>query len=346
MQSSKNAVLTLEDGTTFHGISFGYEGPTAGEVVFNTAMAGYPEALTDPSFEGQILVITYPILGSRSLQREDAPTISCRAVIAQSYVFNDAAESSLADWLKDEKIPAIYNIDTRALAKHLREKGTMLGRITVEGGEECDFYDPDKENLVAKTSSTEVETCEAATAGKTVVLVDCGAKHNTAECLLSRGVRVVCVPWDYDYSSVDAVGVVVSDGPGNPAFADATVKNVRVAMEAGKPVFGIGMGNLILARAAGAEIEKLPFGHRGHNQPVRRAGSNRCYITAQNHGYAVKADTLPAEWEVMFSNLNDGSVEGLRHKSKPFFAVQFNPEAQLGPHDTEFLFDDFIALLK
>lgn len=373
MQSSKSAVLTLEDGTTYQGYSFGYDGPASGEVVFNTAMTGYPESLTDPSYEGQILVTTFPQLGNYGVPPAggndtldgyyESSRIHCRAIIAQDYAFHHShwlADRSLAQWLKQEKITGIYGIDTRALTKHLRQHGSMLGKITIEGGQDVDFYNPNAENLIALTSCAEPMVYSAIgsapepltlplpadTEGRpTVVLVDCGIKHNIIRCLLRRGVRVVLVPWDYDFNAIDFDGLFISNGPGNPDFASATVENIRKALPAGKPVCGICMGNQLLAKAAGASTYKLKYGHRSHNQPVRQAGTDRCFITSQNHGFAVDDASLPADWEALFTNMNDGTNEGIRHRTLPFFSAQFHPEASSGPRDTEFIFDDFVNLL-
>ncbi len=278
MRETKRAVLTLEDGTTFEGKSFGYEGSTAGEVVFNTAMTGYPESLTDPSYEGQILVTTYPILGNYGVpprrQKDDVSEyyesdgIHCKAIVAQDYTYDHShwqADRSLADWLKEEKIVGIYGIDTRALTKHLREHGSMLGKIVVEGAEDVDFYDPNKENLVAKVSCKDVEY--HGQGDKTVVLVDCGVKHNIIRCLTRRGVKVVRVPWDYDFTTIPYDGLFISNGPGNPDMAEKTVENIRKAIAIGKPICGICMGNQLLSKAAGATTYKLKYGHRSHNQP-------------------------------------------------------------------------------
>lgn len=357
MLHTPSAVLELEDGTKFHGYSFGSNTSTSGEVVFNTAMTGYPESLTDPSYEGQILVTTFPLLGNYGVppqQNTDAnlstyyegDRIHCRAIIAQDYSWEHShwlADRSLSEWLADQGIVGVYGIDTRALAKHLRDKGSMLGRITVEGSEPVAFYDPNKENLVAKTSVDKVEYY--GDGDKTVVLVDCGVKHNIVRCLTKRGVKVVRVPWDYDFTTIPYDGLFISNGPGNPDFANATVENIRKAMEIGKPICGICMGNQLLAKAAGASTYKLKYGHRSHNQPVRRVGTNTCFVTSQNHGFAVDQNTLPEDWEPLFVNMNDGTNEGIRHKTKPFFSAQFHPEASSGPKDTEFLFDEFIALL-
>lgn len=374
MQASTDAVLILEDGTIFCGRSFGYEGSAAGEVVFNTAMTGYPESLTDPSYEGQILVTTFPQLGNYGVPPaagDDAlkdyfegSRIHCRAIIAQDYAFHHShwlADRSLGQWLKDEKIPGLYGIDTRALTKHLREHGSMLGKIRVGDSADLDFYDPNAENLIAIASCSEPmvfdgvgseprplpEKLEADPEGRpTVALVDCGIKHNIIRCLLRRGVRVVRVPWNYDFNTFDWDGLFISNGPGNPDFAQKTVDHIRTAMGAGKPICGICMGNQLLAKAAGAKTYKLKYGHRSHNQPVRRVGTNQCFVTSQNHGFAVDNDTLPSDWEPLFINMNDGTNEGIRHKKLPFFSAQFHPEASSGPRDTEYLFDEFIALLK
>ncbi len=370
MRNVKSAVLELEDGTTFHGYSFGHQASTAGEVVFNTAMTGYPESLTDPSYEGQILVTTFPLLGNYGAPPQqqsqgdlsayyEGDRIHCRAIIAQDYSWHHShwlAQRSLSEWLDEQGVVGIYGIDTRALAKHLRDKGSMLGRIIIEGDDpqQVEWYDPNKENLVGKTSCRELE--EYGEGDKTVVLVDCGVKHNIVRCLTRRGVKVVRVPWDYDFTQIPYDGLFISNGPGNPDFAQATVDNLRKAMAIGKPICGICMGNQLLAKAAGATTYKLKYGHRSHNQPVRQVASlhgpkmteaeaHRCFVTSQNHGFAVDQSKLPADWEPLFVNMNDGTNEGIRHKTKPFFSAQFHPEASSGPKDTEFLFDEFISLL-
>lgn len=356
MRTPRKAFLLLEDGTLFEGKSFGYEAPAAGEVVFNTAMTGYPESLTDPSYEGQILVTTYPILGNYGVPPErekdavseflESSKIHCRGIIAQDYSWQPShwlSTRSLDKWLQDEKIPGIYGIDTRALTKHLREKGSILGKIYFDTPDEIEFSDPNVENLIAKVSCKDVQI--HGQGDKTVVLVDCGTKYNIIRCLTRRGVKVVMVPWNYDFTTIPYDGLFISNGPGNPDFAEETVRNIRKAMEIGKPICGICMGNQLLAKAAGAKTYKLKYGHRSHNQPVRLEGTNTCYVTSQNHGYAVDQSTLPEEWEPMFTNMNDGTNEGIRHKSRPFFSAQFHPEASSGPRDTEFIFDRFIEML-
>jgi carbamoyl-phosphate synthase small subunit len=252
------------------------------------------------------------------------------------------AEKSLGDWLKEYNVPGLFDIDTRALTKILREKGSMLGKI--EFGEEIEFYDPNKENLVALASCNEREVYGN---GKhRVVLVDCGVKNNIIRCLLDRDATVIRVPWDYDFRNEEYDGVFISNGPGDPAMCDITAEHIKTVIEEEKPIMGICLGNQLLARAAGAETYKLKYGHRSHNQPVLLQGTNKCYITSQNHGFAVKTETLPADWEPLFTNVNDETNEGIRHKSKPFFSTQFHPEASSGPVDTEFLFDEFIKNIE
>lgn len=356
--ASVKAVLELEDGSVFSGFSFGYDAQTSGEVVFNTAMTGYPESLTDPSYEGQILVTTYPILGNYGVPSPDvkgcdnmadyfeSERIHCRAIICQDYSWVPShwlSVRSLSQWLKEERIPGLYGIDTRALTKLLREKGSMLGRITFGDADPVAFSDPNKENLIARVSTPQVR--EFGKGAKHVVLVDCGTKYNIIRCLTRRGVHVTMVPWDYDFNTIDYDGLFISNGPGNPDLAEATVDNIRKAMQTGKPICGICMGNQLLAKAAGAKVFKLKYGHRSHNQPVRLTGTNRCYITSQNHGFAVDNATLPPDWQPLFINMNDGTNEGIRHTSRPWFSAQFHPEASSGPKDTEFIFDDFIAML-
>lgn len=237
----------------------------------------------------------------------------------------------------------LYGIDTRALTKRLREKGSMLGKIVIEGGEDIEFRDPNKENLVARVSCKEI--MEYGKGGKTVVLVDCGVKYNIIRCLVNRGVKVVRVPWNYDFTQLNYDGLFISNGPGNPDFAEETVEHLRRAIEQDKPICGICMGNQLLSKAAGAKVYKLKYGHRSQNQPVMKIGTTQCFVTSQNHGFAVDAGTLGNDWEPLFVNMNDETNEGIKHRSKPFFSAQFHPEACGGPTDTEFIFDDFIKLL-
>ncbi|MDL2320331.1 glutamine-hydrolyzing carbamoyl-phosphate synthase small subunit [Alistipes sp. OttesenSCG-928-B03] len=358
MSDKKRATLVLEDGTRFQGFSFGEPAPATGEVVFNTAMTGYTESLTDPSYKGQILVLTYPLEGNYGIPGDEqenglprffeSDRIHVRGLVVADYSFDYShwnAVKSLDAWLREQGIPAIYGVDTRAITKILRESGVMLGKIAVEGlPEPAEFEDPNRENLVAAASCDEVVTY--GNGRHRVVLVDCGCKYNIIRCLLRRDTTVVRVPWDYDFTTLDYDGVMISNGPGDPQMAGKTVENIRKAFEVGKPIFGICMGNQLLSIAAGASTYKLKYGHRSHNQPALMCGTERAYITSQNHGYAVDPSKLGAEWEPWFVNLNDGTNEGICHKSKPFFSVQFHPEASSGPVDTEFLFDHLIENIE
>ena len=338
MQAKKEVLLILDDGSRFRGYSFGYDKAVAGEVVFNTAMTGYPESLTDPSYSGQMMVLTYPLVGNYGVPRQTFETngistflesekIHAEAIIVSDYSENYShwnAVESLGEWLKKEKIAGITGIDTRELTKLLREKGSMKGKIVFENENEIDFVDPNLINQVARVSCKEVITY--GTGKKRVVLVDCGVKHNIIRCLLKRDVTVVRVPWDYDFNTLEFDGLFISNGPGDPDTCEITVNPIREAMKKKKPI-------------------KLKYGHRSHNQPVRMAGTEKCFITSQNHGYAVDNNTLGDDWEPLFLNMNDGTNEGIRHKRLPFFSAQFHPEAASGPTDTEFLFDTFIDMI-
>ncbi len=360
MSNKKAAVLILEDGTRFKGFSFGADKSVSGEVVFNTAMLGYNESLTDPSYRGQILTFTYPLIGNYGVPpfdveggllknfESDKMQITGLVVTDYSEEFSHwNASKSLADWLKESGVPAICGIDTRALTKHIREKGAMLGKIVVEGQPEpAEFVDPNLRNLVAEVSTGEVKTYGDGDGDITIALIDCGVKYNIIRSLVRRGAKVVRVPWNFDVTTIEWDGLMLANGPGNPAMAGETVENIKKAMALGKPIFGICMGNQLLSMAAGASTYKLKYGHRSHNQPVLEVGTNTAMITSQNHGFAVDTAKLSADWEPYFVNLNDGTNEGIRHKTKPFSSVQFHPEATSGPVDSEILFDKFTALIR
>ena len=357
----KNVTLVLEDGTKFHGKSFGYDAPVAGEVVFNTAMMGYPESLTDPSYAGQLMTLTYPLVGNYgvppfSVESDGIATfMESDRIYASAIIVADYSEQyshwnaveSLADWLKREHVPGITGIDTRQLTKVLREHGVMMGKIIFD--DEPDNI-PEAEyegvNWVDRVSCKDIIRYNEG-AGKKVILVDCGVKNNIIRCLVNRGVEVIRVPWNYDYTTMEFDGLFLGNGPGDPDMCEDAVNIIRKQMsQSRKPICGICMGNQLLAKAGGATIYKLKYGHRSHNQPVREVGTNRCYVTSQNHGYAVDAKTLGNDWRELFINMNDGSNEGVCHKENPWFTSQFHPEACSGPVDTEFKFDRFIKTLE
>lgn len=357
----RKVTLRLEDGTEFHGTSFGYEKPVAGEVVFNTAMMGYPESLTDPSYAGQLMTLTFPLVGNYGVppftfEENGLPTfmesekIHVRAIIVSDYSREFShwnGVETLADWLKREKVPGITGIDTRQLTKVLREHGVMMGKILFDDmPDEVPEADYAGVNFVDQVSCREVIKYNEG-ADKKVVLVDCGVKANILRCLIRRGVEVIRVPWNYDFNELEFDGLFLANGPGDPETCEVTVQNIRrfLANPMVRPCMGICMGNQLLSKAAGARIYKLKYGHRSHNQPVRKVGTETCFITSQNHGYAVDSSSLPADWEPMFVNMNDGSNEGVRHKKNPWFSAQFHPEACSGPVDTEYMFDDFVKLL-
>jgi carbamoyl-phosphate synthase small subunit len=357
--------LALEDGTLMEGVSFGAARAVCGEVVFNTSMAGYVETLTDPSYHGQILVLTYPLIGNygvpapRRIDSIDSPYESARiqvqGLVVQNYVADfshrDAARS-LANWLDLEQIPAVTGIDTRTLTRRLRERGTMQGwlfpsSITLEvarASAAAVDMKRDVFHLVAPDASRDY-----AGGAPLVMLVDVGAKDNIVRSLLARGATVRRVPWHAELSShaKDVDGIVIGNGPGDPSDLSELVGKIRGLLgQFEKPIFGICLGNQILALAAGGSTYKLPYGHRGVNQPVQDLLTRRCYVTSQNHGYAVDDKALPDGWEPWFANINDGTNEGIRSRTKPYFSVQFHPEAKPGPEDTGYLFDEFVSLAR
>ena len=383
------AELILENGLRMEGLSFGYEAACCGELVFSTSMVGYPESLTDPSYEGQILCVSYPIIGNYgipAMERDEwgvcvgfeSERIHVRGLVISDYSVKFShfdAIKSLGQWLQEEGVPAICGIDTRHLTQLLRDNGTLAASIvprqpqvvpsptalTADADNAPPIYDgflPLSRGWRRSCEGTPVGcegnlaaivSCKEQTlygkGARRVALVDCGVKHQILHCLLERGIEVLRVPWDTDISNIDADGILVSNGPGDPSACTPAIEHLRKAISGNRPIFGICLGNQLLSLAAGASTYKMKYGHRSHNQPVRMCGTDRCYITSQNHGYAVDTATLGEDWEPFFINLNDCTSEGIRHKSKPFFSVQFHPEASSGPTDTEFLFDDFISAL-
>lgn len=403
------AKLMLQDGTVFEGESFGAPVDSEGEVVFTTGMVGYPESLTDPSYRGQILVFTYPLIGNYGVPSEElnewgfsknfeSEGIHVRGVVvaqASEYYSHHAAVESFPAWLKRHGIPGITGVDTRALVKKLREKGVMLGAIQQDAKDERDareryslasfaslassassrVADPNLRNLVAEVSCKEVITYEPTNSVTnnpiTILAFDCGMKRGILRSFLARGARVIRVPGDYD---IDACaekfdGVFISNGPGDPKKCEATIRQIQKAIGRNIPTFGVCLGNQLMALAAGADTYKMTYGHRGMNQPcievtdgtegaegteIRLEATSvpsvpsspsvpsYCIITSQNHGYAVREDSLPKDWRVWFRNANDGTIEGIRHASGRFAAVQFHPEATPGPEDAGYLFDEFL----
>ncbi|KOS18100.1 Protein pyrABCN [Escovopsis weberi] len=390
--------LELEDGTVHHGFSFGADKSIAGELVFQTGMVGYPESITDPSYRGQILVITFPLVGNYGVPSREAldellgdlpahfesSQIHIAGLVTASYCGEDfshfLATSSLGTWLKEQGVPAMYGVDTRALTKKIRQKGSMLGKMRLgqssaaqdpsasvqsfetsesvgSSFENVDWVNPNEQNLVAQVSIKEPKlykpppsvVARKHPSGRTirVLCVDVGMKYNQLRCFLKRGVEVKVCPWDYDFAadaaSGDYDGLFISNGPGDPSILDVTVKNIAAVMDKNQiPIFGICLGHQLMARASGAKTSKMKFGNRGHNIPCTSMVTGKCHITSQNHGFAVDSQSLPPSWKELFVNANDGSNEGIMNVEKPYFSVQFHPESTPGPRDTEFLFDVFI----
>ncbi|XP_015235429.1 PREDICTED: carbamoyl-phosphate synthase [ammonia], mitochondrial [Cyprinodon variegatus] len=358
---AQTAHLVLEDGTRMKGFSFGHNGSVAGELVFNTGLVGYPEALTDPSYRGQILTLTYPIVGNYGVpntqemdelglrKHVESANIQVSGLLVQDYSHEYShwnSVKSLGQWLKEEKVPALFGIDTRMLTKIIRDQGTVLAKIEFDG-QPIEISDPNQKNLIEEVSTKEIQVFGKGNPIK-IVAVDCGIKHNIIRLLVKRGAEVHLVPWDQDLLSLDYDGLFISNGPGDPSLAEKLINNVRKVLQSDRPqpVFGICMGNQITALAAGAKSYKLPMGNRGQNQPVVNLMTGQAFITAQNHGYGIDSKSLPAGWSPLFVNANDGTNEGIMHNSKPVFTAQFHPEAKGGPTDTEFLFDAFISLIK
>ena len=354
--------LLLQDGSRFAGEHFGSRCSTAGEVVFNTGMVGYPEAMTDPSYRGQILVLTYPLIGNYGVpvNEETKPSendldipeffesnriqISGLIIATLSKHYSHwSALDSLDSWMQRQKIPGICNIDTRMLTKKLRNQGMMLGKIVVDDIDLA-WEDPNERNVVAEVS-VEKRRFYPGSGKKKVVLVDFGCKDSILRHLVNKGLDVLKVPWNYDWSAEAADGVVLSNGPGDPKVCSDALKVLRKGLGRNIPILGICLGHQLLALAVGADTFKLKYGHRSQNQPCIQVGTKRCYITSQNHGFAVNEQTLPSEWKPWFFNANDGTNEGMRHRERPIFSVQFHPEANPGPTEASFVFDSFLDAL-
>ena len=365
------AVLVLEDGSHFFGYGFGAVEKVSGEIVFSTSMVGYPEALTDPSYKGQILTLTYPLVGNYGVPRNDLELgipryFESDSIKVTGLVIHELCKKpchwtsikTLDEWLKNENIPGIYGIDTRKLTKKLRVKGVMLGILQVCGdGEELNLEellkevetvpDPNLTDLVRKVTIKEPVHYKVG-GNKVVVLIDCGVKYSILRNLLKRGINVLRVPCNLlteEILEYDPAGIIISNGPGDPKKCVRTIECVRGLVEEDIPTMGICLGTQILALALGGDTYKLKYGHRSQNQPVLDLETSRCYITTQNHGYAVSLDSLnETSLEAWFVNANDETIEAIKHKSKPAFALQWHPEGAPGPYDTEFFFDEFLKL--
>lgn len=344
--------LILEDGSTFEGKNFGASTSTAGEVVFSTGMVGYPESLTDPSFKGQILILTYPLIGNYGVPNKnfwESDKIQVSGLIVSNYIDTPShfqSQKTLKDWLKEENVPLIEIKDTRFLTQKIREKGVMLGKIIAD--KDIPFYDPNTDNLVSQVSTKSIQE-QGTQTNKTILLIDCGTKRNIQKCLTKRGVKVITVPWNFDpFSNLQSNGVkpkfdgiIISNGPGDPKMADVTILTVKKAIDAKIPTLGICLGHQILSLAAGGNTKKLRYGHRSQNQPCIEEGTNHCYITTQNHGFSVTE--IPQGFKKWFTNANDETNEGIKHAKLPIMSVQFHPEATPGPIDTEWIFDYFLV---
>lgn len=359
---NKNVCLVLEDGSILSGESFGANCDVSGEVVFQTGMVGYPESMTDPSYHGQILVLTYPLIGNYGIPSDEEfdeynlmkHFESNNKIWVSGLVVGELCTTpshwrqkyKLAEWMKKHGVVGISGIDTRALTKKIRENGTVLGKIIQQSAGPfpgLEFKDQNEQNLVAEVSTKKPITYNVSGSPR-ICAVDCGLKLNQIRCFIKRGARVDLVPWDHPLNPNDFDGLFLSNGPGDPVMCEKTVKNIQkvLASPQVKPVFGICLGHQLLASAVGCKTYKMKYGNRGHNLPALHHGTNRCFMTSQNHGFAVDADTIAKDWEPLFTNLNDNSNEGIIHKEKPLFSVQFHPEHTAGPEDLEMLFDLFL----
>jgi carbamoyl-phosphate synthase small subunit len=342
--------LIFKDGVEVEGKSFGFEKGVAGEIVFTTGMVGYPESLTDPSYKGQLLVFTYPLIGNYGVPDKgswESEGIKVSGVIVSSY--NDtpshpSSKESLGDWLKQERTPGLIISDTRFLTKKIRMEGAMLAKIVFQN-ENIPFYNPNADNLVKQVSTKKIIRFPEHQGRPHLVVIDCGSKQSIVRCLLERKINVTIVPWDCDplEEKIKVDGVVISNGPGDPKQVTKTIKNIERILSRKIPVLGICLGNQILALATGGDTYKMKFGHRGQNQPCLEASSKRCFLTTQNHGFAI--GKIPKGFKTWFINSNDGTNEGIKHEKYPFLSVQFHPEAAPGPTDTKWVFDEFLKFL-
>jgi carbamoyl-phosphate synthase small subunit len=365
--NNAEATFTIRDGPIFHGTAFGANSNISGEAVFTTSLVGYPESMTDPSYRGQILVFTQPLIGNYGvpsnerdeynlLKYFESPHIQCAGIVVSDVALEYShwtAVESLAAWCAREGVPAISGVDTREIVTYLREQGSSLARISVgdeyDADEDESFIDPGQINLVKRVSTKAPFVVESPGASFHVALIDCGVKENILRSLVSRGASVTVFPYNYPVHKVadNFDGVFISNGPGDPTHCQETVYNLARLMETSPvPVMGICLGHQLLAMAVGARTIKMKYGNRAHNIPALDLTTGKCHITSQNHGYAVDASTLPSDFKEYFVNLNDGSNEGMLHKTRPIFSTQFHPEAKGGPMDSSFLFDKYINSVK
>jgi len=362
------AVLQLKSGEIFRGTSFGAEMNVSGEAVFTTSVVGYPESMTDPSYRGQILVFTQPLIGNYGvpglfkdkyglLKYFESDRIQCEGIVVNDYATRYShwtAVESLGEWCARHGVPAITGVDTRAIVHVLRDQGSTLSKLVVgddaanEDFSKIAYNDPNERNLVADVS-TPVPVSHNPFGDVKIAVIDCGVKTNILRSLVSRGASVTVLPWNFDFNKISDQfdGIFISNGPGNPNKAMETIQNLRKALTTfHKPIFGICMGNLLLGMAAGLDVRKLRFGNRAHNVPALNMFNGKCHITSQNHGYALKDDQMPVDWAKYYVNVNDGSNEGIIHKTRPIRSVQFHPEAKGGPEDTDFLFDEYLDQIR
>lgn len=365
--SKEKVTFAIKNGPTFEGYSFGAKKSVAGEAVFTTSLVGYPESMTDPSYCGQILVFTQPLIGNYGvpsgtardefnlLRYFESPHIHVVGIVVAEYAYEHShwtAVESLSNWCQREGVAAVTGVDTREVITYLREQGSSLGRITLESQEPVEYLDPMSTNLVSQVTTKEPYYVKALSPKFDVALIDCGVKENIVRCLVSRGANVTVFPYDYEIQNIagEFDGIFISNGPGDPAFCIKTVENLKalISLEnmADLPIFGICMGHQLLAMAAGAKTLKLKYGNRAHNIPAMDLTTGRCHITSQNHGFAIDDSTLPAEWKPYFVNLNDKSNEGMIHTSRPIFSTQFHPEAKGGPMDSAVLFDKYFGNME
>ena len=357
--SGEKAELRFDNGIIFKGHAFGYKKSVAGEIVFNTGMVGYTETLSDPSYTGQILVLTYPLAGNYGVPSGDnendfeSPAIQVAGLVVSSHCETPSHYQNmktLDEWLVEHKIPAIFGVDTRQITKHLREFGTIKGSISTATLPAIPHYLSPSEQFKVKNQHVQhVQTFRCGMKkSPLVILVDCGEKASITTSLLARGMDVLKVPYNHPLQSIECSGILLSNGPGDPGQWTTVIEQVKIALRKNTPILGICLGHQILAIAAGASTSKMKFGHRSQNQPCLEVNTNnpRFLLTSQNHGYQIEEKSLPANWAVWFSNVNDGSVEAIKHRTKPFSGVQFHPESSPGPQDAEWIFDEFAIEVK